>query len=451
MIGRWSLLVRLGAIVAVALFAIQLVIVGLIFVQRSQDTGAGFRYPLPDQAAAMVQLLESEPDRQLLLRAFNSPDLTVSLEGGEIEAYTAETLRLPRVERALGRYSRALGERRYAAFIALPEGEEATLRFNDRGLWTRWPLRMAIELSTGEILVVETRGDLAARVFSWPLGFFSGLVSLLVAIIVLLAVRRETKPLRALAEAAQRFAHGATRQQVAVTGSPEVRNLLRAFNDMQDRIADLLESRTLMLGALGHDIRTYVTRLRLRVDGMQDTEMRAAAERDLQQLSSLVDDGVALAKLGIEGAGDQVIDLAALLAEVVADYKVDGAAIHFKQRGRGGARVRGLPGNLRRLFGNLIDNALKYGEVCWIALVEENGEIVVEIEDDGPGVSPDQLEHIKRPFFRSDEARTLKADGHGLGLAIANEIAVSLGGRLQLVSDPGNGLLCRVSLPRADD
>ncbi|MEM8792501.1 MAG: HAMP domain-containing sensor histidine kinase [Pseudomonadota bacterium] len=447
MIGRWSLLVRLGAIVAVGLFALQLIIVGVIFAQRSKDTGTGFRYPLPDQAAAMVALLEDEGARPLLLRAFNSADLSVSLEQGPIEAYTAESVRLPRVENALGRYTQALGTRRYAAFIALPDGAEAELRFTDRGLWTRWPLRMAIELGPGEVLIIETRGDLAAKVFSWPLGFFSGLVSLVVAIIVLLAVRRETRPLRALANAAERFARGASRQKVAVTGAPEVRNLLRAFNEMQERIADLVDSRTLMLGALGHDMRTYVTRLRLRVDEIEDASLRAAAERDLDQLSTLIDDGVSLAQLGIEGAGEAEIDLKPLLNDLVAGYTETGAVVRLRPMGHGAVTVSGLPGNLRRLFGNLIDNALKYGEVCWVELREAPGEVVVEIQDDGPGVAPEQLDYIKRPFYRSDSARTLRADGHGLGLAIANEIAILLGGRLHLASDPGEGLTCRVHLP----
>ncbi|MEM9782131.1 MAG: HAMP domain-containing sensor histidine kinase [Pseudomonadota bacterium] len=438
---------RLGAIVAVGLFALQLLIVGIIFAQRSRDTDTGFRYPLPDQAVAMVDLLETGAERKQLLRAFNSADLSVSIQAGEMEAFTEETLRLPRVERALGRYDRALGARRYAAFIAMPEGENADIRFTDRGLWSRWPLRMAIELDTGEILVIETRGDLTARVFSWPLGFFSGIVSLMVAITVLLAVRRETKPLRALAEAAQRFAQGATRQKVAVTGAPEVRNLLSAFNDMQERIGDLLNSRTLMLGALGHDIRTYVTRLRLRIDQVEDPVLRTAAERDLDQLSALVDDGVSLARIGIEGAGEAETDAAALLGDLIADYKANGAALHLKPHDTGPALVHALPGNLQRLFGNLIDNALKYGAVCWVEMRAEHGWLAVEIHDDGPGVPADQLEQIKRPFFRSDAARTLKADGHGLGIAIANEIAVTMGGRLQLTSPPGSGLLCQIWLP----
>ncbi|MEM7507803.1 MAG: HAMP domain-containing sensor histidine kinase [Pseudomonadota bacterium] len=446
MIGRWSLLVRLGAIVAVGLFAIQLLIVGVIFAQRSEDTGTGFRYPLPDQAAAMVRALETGRARKLLLRAFNGADLAVSIEDGSIDDYAEETLRLPRVENALARYSRIFGARRYAAFIALPEGEEVDLRFTDRGLWTRWPLKMTIELDTGEVLVIETRGDLAAKVFSWPLGFFSGLLSLLVAIVVLLAVRRETKPLRALAEAAQRFSHDATRQEMPISGAPELRNLLRAFNNMQERIGYLLDSRTLMLGALGHDIRTYITRLRLRIDQLEESKMRAAAEQDLDQLSTLVDDSVALAKLGIEGAGEAETDIALLLREMIAEHQANGSSIDLTLGNVDDTAVRGSPGNLRRLFANLIDNALKYGEVCKVDLTQQDGALIVEICDDGPGVPAEQLDQIRRPFYRSGDARTLSAEGHGLGLAIANEIVLALGGRLELLSEPGQGLTCRVRL-----
>ncbi|MEM6548283.1 MAG: HAMP domain-containing sensor histidine kinase [Pseudomonadota bacterium] len=451
MIGRWSFLVRVGAIFAIGLFALQLLIVVLIFAQRSRDTGTGFRYPLPDQTAAMVEMLEAGADRGTLLRAVNSHDLSVSIEPGPIETYTAEPVRLEQIERVIGRYADRLGERGLAAFIALPPGqEEVRFQWTNRGLWTRWPLKIAIALSTGEVLVIETRGgDLTGKLFSWPLGLFSGMVSLAVALVVLLAVRRETRPLRQLAKAAREFSEGGAPQPVPVTGAVELRNLLQAFNDMQTRIGDLLTSRTLMLGALGHDLRTYITRLRLRVDRIEETEIRRAAERDLDQVSALIDDGVALARLGIDGPGGERTEIIGLIAGLAAGYREEGAKLHLALASTAPLTVAGGTEPLRRLFGNLIDNALKYGSGCWITERQKGADVVVEIADDGPGVAPEDLANIKRPFYRSDAARTLRADGHGLGLAIANEIAISIGGRLDLVSQPGAGLTCTVRVPKA--
>ncbi|MEM9370236.1 MAG: ATP-binding protein [Pseudomonadota bacterium] len=451
MIRRWSLLARLGAIVAIGLFALQLLVVGVVFAQRSNDTEAGFRFPLPDQTAAMVEMFETGTDRPRLLRALNSSDLSVSIESGRIEEFETERLRIPDIERVIGRYTSEMGGRRVAAFIAIPDDGEMEYRVGDLGLLTRWPLRLVVELSSGELLKIESRGgDLTHKVFSWPLGMLSGVISVLVACMVLWAVRRETRPLRDLARATRGFAKDGVRREVEVSGAPDLRDLASAFDQMQGQIGDLLDSRTLMLGAMGHDLRTYITRLRLRLHTVEPEEVRVAAERDLEQVTALVDDSIALARLRIDGPGADTTDLSGLLEVIADEHAEQGHDLHLALPPvPARSQVHARSATLRRLFGNLVENALTYGSQCWISLTLDPTEIRVDIVDDGPGVPAEELPWILRPFYRSDAARTLDRSGSGLGLAIAHEIASACGGSLRLRSDMGEGLRCTVRLPLA--
>lgn len=449
MIGRWSLLVRIGALIAIGLFVIQLMLVVAIFVNRGQDTGGGFRYPLPDQIVAMVELAESIDDRAVLLRALNSSDFSVMIEDAKFEDFSEESVRVPRVESVLNRYHDRVGGRRLVAFISMEGPADPWVRWRDEGIWSNHPLRMVIEMSTGELLVVESRGGkLSEKVFSWPLGLFSGAISVVVALLVLWAVGRETRPLRRLGTAALHFAQTGEQRPLPEQGAPEIRRLVADFNNMQARIGELLDARALMLGALGHDLRTYLTRIQLRIGALPETETRIATERDLAQMNQLVDDSLTLARLGIEGPQAASTDATRLLRELVDDYVADGADLQIVgELPISPALVPIAEGMFRRMLSNLIDNALKYGTACRVGLVALDTRITVTIEDNGPGVAAEDLAHLRRPFFRASEARTLTEDGHGLGLAIANEIALRHEGWLELANTL-EGFSCSVTLKR---
>lgn len=448
--GRWSLLVRIGALIAIAVFVVQLVLVAAIFANRNRDTGGGFRYPLPDQIVAIVEMAETSTDRGLLLRALNSSDFSVSIERGDFDDLTEEPIRVPRIERVLNRYHEGVGGRRLVAFVAIESEAEPTAKWLDEGIWTNHPLRMVIELTTGELLIVESRGGkLSEKVFSWPLGLFSGTISVVVALVVLLAVRRETQPLRRLGSAALHFARTGEQRLMPEHGAPEIKRLTTDFNSMQVRISELLSARSLMLGALGHDLRTYLTRIQLRVDSLGHTEVGSAIDRDLNQMNQLVDDSLMLARLGVQGRCTAEVDTSKLLKEMVDEYAATGADIQFIDT-LAKVPVRALipEGLLRRLATNLIDNALKYGTRCRVSLNEADADVSITIEDDGPGVPEEDLGKLSQPFYRANAARTLTNDGHGLGLAIAKEIATQHGGSITLNNSPG-GFVCLVTIRKA--
>ncbi|MEO1490657.1 MAG: HAMP domain-containing sensor histidine kinase [Pseudomonadota bacterium] len=447
--GRWSLLVRIGALLALGVFVIQLLMVAAIFADRRSDTGGGFRYPLPDQIVAMVKLAETSSDRALMLRALNSAEFSVVIQRGDFDAMTEEPIRVPRVEKVLNQYHESVGGRRLVAFIALAGDLDPIMNWRDGDIWTSHPLRMVIELKTGELLIAESRGGkLAEKVFSWPLGLFSGVISVFVALLVLWAVGRETRPLRKLSAAAVRFAETGEQRMVPEQGAPELRRLIADFNDMQARIADLLSARALMLGALGHDLRTYLTRMQLRVAALADAKLSAAMERDLTLMSQLVDDSLTLARLGIEEPDDARTDAACLLRTMTDEYIANGADIRIcVERPGQSAGIAISEGMLRRLLSNLIDNALKYGTACRIDLDTSDDAVTLSVADNGPGVSQDDLDSLHRPFFRANAARTLTSDGHGLGLAIANEIALRHGGSLSF-RNTEDGFTSQITLPR---
>ncbi len=451
----WSLFVRLGAVAALGLFLLQLLIVFAIYAQRARSTEAGFRFPLPDQAAAIVELLETGENRAAVLRAVNRADLIVTVEDAPFEAFETEPRRIEKVERAVARYLDALGGRRAAVFVAVPEAEEAEAdaRLSANGLWTRHPMRMAIELAGsgaggGGVVVIETQGELARRIYNWPLGLFSGIIGLVVAAGTLWFLRRETRPIRRLAAAARSFGEGRETPPVRESGARELRSLIRNFNAMRERIGELLHGRTLMLGAMSHDLRTYLTRLRLRVEAIEPEAEREKAVRDVERMSALVDDSLAFARILGEEARVEEVDLAALVREIAGDLDPEGGRVTVEAGGA--AVVEGSRSGLRRVVTNLVENALKFGSTCRITLAGAD-PVVLEIADDGPGIPPGEREAVLRPFWRGDAARTLGAGGDGrgagLGLAIAREVVTRMGGTLTLGGNTPSGLVCTLTLP----
>lgn len=449
---NWPLLVRLGAWVALGLMVAQILLVVGLFAERSRQTETGFRFPLPDQAAAIVELLDTAPNRATVLRAVNRDKLAVSLTDVPFAEFDAEPHRLPRVEDAVRRYLDALGERPAAVFFDVPEREEGEVRavVGRTGLWSRYPMRLAIGLADGRTVLIEARGDLARRVYNWPLGLLSGVVGAIVGGIALWALRREMRPVRHLAAAAEAFGQGRPSDPVSdpvpEAGAPELRSLIANFNLMRQRIGELLENRNLILGAMSHDLRTYLTRLRLRVDAIGPEADREKAIADIERMSELVEDSLSLASLMSEGRGTERVELSGLLAQVAADLDPAGDLITLEADGP--AVALGTSPGFQRLFANLIENALKFGSVCAVTLRAVSGRIIVAVADDGPGIPQSERAHVVRPFWRGDAARTLGGKaGTGLGLAIASDIVTRAGGTLRLEDNTPHGLRCVVEIP----
>ncbi len=437
---RPGLALRLILLTSAALLLAVLTMYGVFQLHRHADTGQDLRLPLPDQMAAIAELLDRTPaeQRPLVLRALSSVDLRVNLQD-HWPPKAEQGFALPRIAWMTARYLNALGERPVRA--ELERGADDDFR---------GPLRIAIGLRDGQIAVVELRGPLMRAALGRPLVRLMMLALLMIGVLSLLALKRQIQPLERLVEAVERFGTAREIPPPPPKGAPEVRRLLDAFTRMRERMHGLLEGRAQLFAAISHDLGTYLTRLRLRVDDLPDERQRDAAERDILQMRQLLSDTLALARprsTGDTQAGPQeIVDLSMLVRREIAAHAGPAQAIQLCELDEP-ARVCAREASLARLLNNLVDNALKYAGSAQISVLSRRGLIELRVEDRGPGIAADEIERVTEPFYRGDRSRNLDAGGSGLGLAIVSDIARRLGGELELRPREGGGLSARVRLP----
>jgi signal transduction histidine kinase len=286
--------------------------------------------------------------------------------------------------------------------------------------------------------------------FVWPYHLLANLLILLIAVLVLslIAVRLVTRPLFILAEAAEDLGKNINRPPLAEHGSIEVRRAAQAFNTMQNRLVRYIQDRTRILAAMSHDLKTPITRLRLRVELLDDSELKAKFDKDLQEMESMVTATLDFMR-GVDSQEPmQPVDIMALLESIQADGKEMGQEIHIQ--GALSHTYIGAPNALKRCLGNLIDNAIKYGMCADIALSDSEKRLEIRIRDHGPGIPETQLERVFEPFFRLEESRSRDTGGTGLGLSIARNIVQAHGGELVLRNLNNGGLEALLVLPRSN-
>lgn len=256
-------------------------------------------------------------------------------------------------------------------------------------------------------------------------------------------IRRTLAPLRDLTLATKRIGLS---EAVAVheAGTNDVRNLIRAFNAMQTRIHRLINERTETLAAVGHDMRTPLARLQLRLETVDDPEIREAMGGDLDEVSEMIES--VLAFLGGEKNPEPAVrsDLAVSIATVVDAFQDHGEDVSYDGPDHLEMDVRPL--SLRRAVRNLIENALHYGHRARVSVARHDGEVLIRVDDDGPGIPRGQLEEVLKPFHRLDTARQRNTRGMGLGLAIVAKAVEQEGGRLTLANRPEGGLRVEICL-----
>jgi signal transduction histidine kinase len=260
-----------------------------------------------------------------------------------------------------------------------------------------------------------------------------------------LSIRLVLKPLRRLALAADRVGHGAE-EHVPEQGPSEVVTVIRAFNNMQARIHQLIESRTQELAAMGHDFRTPLARLKLRAEAVPDPEDRRAIEADISEMEAMIES--LLAYLGGDSDPEPPArtDIAVLCATLVDDAADRGADARYEGPEHLELAVRPL--GLKRAVSNLVENALHFASAVTVRLVEEADTVIICVEDNGPGLPEDMLDEVLKPFVRLDKARPRNTVGFGLGLAIVARAVELEGGRFRLRNRPEGGLVAEMVLPR---
>ncbi|MBB5764126.1 ATP-binding protein [Methylorubrum rhodesianum] len=269
------------------------------------------------------------------------------------------------------------------------------------------------------------------------------------------ATRALTAPLAGLAAAAEAFGTAEEPPPLPKRGPEEVLALARALDRMRTRLLRLLDDRTQMLAAISHDLRTPITRLRLRAEFIEDERAREMTLRDLDQMNGLVESALSYVRdgQGAPGGGETtLIDLASVVQTVCDGFSDVGAAVSLERTRH--VLVRGRPDDLQRAITNLVDNAVKYGGGARLVMGPagsgDHPGVAVEVIDDGPGIPDAERSAMLQPFVRGDRARNLdSASGFGLGLSIVLAIVEGHGGRLRLENRPGGGFCARIELPLA--
>lgn len=255
---------------------------------------------------------------------------------------------------------------------------------------------------------------------------------------------RISRPVGTFAEAADRMGAGVDDSPVPVTGPTEIRQAAVALNEMQQRIAQFVRERIALVGAIAHDLRTPLSNLRFRIADMEP-ERRAAAEAEIRQMEQLISSTLDYVDSEGRPMEAEPLDFGSLLQTIVDDARDRGARIAFSPPEEK-LTVDGDLIRLKRLFSNLVENGLKFGEVVQIACSREGEDVVVDIVDDGPGMPEQDLARAFDPFFRGERSRNRSTGGIGLGLSIADSAVRAHGGTIELANlDPG--FRARVTMP----
>ncbi len=446
MILRMTFAARIGLIVVVGLGMAWISTIALYYIARAH-TAESNTLPVPGHIAALVELIERTPseERKLVLRVASSETFAARIDAGANTGTTAQRI-LPRLnQRAIESALQALGGRPVSVNFA-ETGER-------RRLFSRLvppTVDVRVGLRTGDTLVIEVGNALLLGPLGLPVGFGAGIFGTLIALLALLVMHRETKPLARLAEAVDRvdLSLDPVALPEARRSAPEIRSLIDAFNRLQGRLGELLRSRMAMLGGISHDVRTYATRLRLRAEKISDEAERDRAIADINDMILLLDDALLASRAGAGELAEEMVEIDDIIRAEVADRRSGGARIDYQ--GGDWEQVPIVLGDrlaLRRVVANLADNAIKYGGSAHLRSMIVDKDFLLTVDDEGAGIPPEHRQAMLEPFSRLETSRSRGTGGAGLGLAIARGLTEAHGGALSIQQAPSGGARISVRLP----
>jgi signal transduction histidine kinase len=454
---------RLVLVLLGGLLAAQIATVYINLSERDQllyRTG-GMR--LAQQISDIVQLLDSLPpaERRRVAALFNSPPLTVSLdrppivekeESGDADfpaSMFKAMLRLSLGEDAGVRVARSAGAPDFGSRKGPPGMPGGPRRMWGRDGPPTGPY-FTVQVPLSDAMLVTFESGVVPQAAAVPLRVALTLLVLVATVVAisLIAVRWVTEPLSRLAAAAERLGANIHEAPLPEDGPVEVRRAAKAFNAMQRRLSRFISDRVRVLAAMSHDLKTPITRMRLRTEMLEDEALRAKFERDLSEMESMVTQALEFMRDSSADETVRQVDVMALLGTLQSDYRDSGKSVEIA--GRIAQPFAARPLALRRCLTNLVENAVRYGGTAMIEVEEGAREIAVRIRDRGPGVPEAELEQVFEPFYRGEASRSRETGGTGLGLGIARNIARAHGGDIVLRNRPGGGLEALLTLPRTE-
>lgn len=431
---KLGLVSRIIMIVAVALSVIQLA--AFVAVGWKTDAPIGSRLSPGAQIKSAVRLIDAIPPeaQEQAVRALNASGLDLHLADvpAQRQDSAADATFGDRLTRDFANF--ALGNR-YFGMRSLPERPQGWFSVGapDR------IIEVSIGVAGGKVAVFRLADTPTVRLSGIPVGLIAGILGMLVAVIAVAAVARETRPLTRLSRTVNSIGKSLQPIHIPERGACELRMLIRAINGMQLRIAALVNNRTLILGAISHDLRTYLTRFRLRMEMMPDTPHRERAIADIEAMQRLVEEALGLARSTVVSGGRDVADLDAAVHALVAERQDAQGLVSFSALGL--ALAVTIPQTaLARVLDNLIDNALRYGGSADIHIERRGDRAAIIIGDRGPGIPVERRKDVLEPFIRLEESRNRDLGGSGLGLTIVRQILDAHHGALCLEDRDGGGL-----------
>lgn len=322
--------------------------------------------------------------------------------------------------------------------------ETREARFMRLDAWNGFGL--ALPIDTGLWLQAVYAKPAVSSGPPWYYYLSLGISILLLSLVTVRVARRMGRPLQRLTEAAERLGRGEAVPMLPEEGPDDLRRTAVAFNRMETRLRRFIEDRTHMMAAISHDLRTPITSMRLRAEFIPDADTRDKLIATLDEMKTMTEATLAFAREDASTEETRVVDITALLQSMCDDLRDLGWEVEFAGEERLAWRCR--PDALRRALRNLIENAVRYGKRAQIQLSDTTAALEVRIEDDGPGIPPEDQERVFDPFVRLESSRNRSTGGAGLGLSIARTIIRSHGGDLRLTNRPQGGLRVVVELPR---
>jgi signal transduction histidine kinase len=442
---RLTLAARLALIVITGFSAVAIVTMAVFYMASSREDET--MRPSPGRLLALAALVErTGPDeRGAVLEAVSSPQFVVRTEPAGQDSGKGTASRQADLRDL---YAAALTGR--AVDIAAPPDQRPNPWFPRLSRLMANATEFRISLRTGETLVVDAYSRLPITPSGLPIGFGAGVFGTIVALLALLVMQRETRPLARLAAAVDRVDLSADPPLLpqARRSAPEIRAVIAAFNRLQGRLSEMLRARMTLIGGIAHDVRTFATRLRLRVEQIPDPAEQQRAIADIDDMIRLLDDALLSSRAGAGGLSQEMVEFAALVRSEADDRRAQGDTVDVTSEGAvDDAIVLGDRLALRRVVANIVDNAIKYGHLVHARMSLGQNTIAVTVDDEGPGIPADRRQAMLEPFNRLETSRNRSTGGAGLGLAVVRSLVEAHGGTIEIAAAPSGGARVIVELP----
>ncbi len=408
------------------------------------------RRPAPPQAFVASALAAYE--RALQRRLGPDYDVDVRLASSDIEAFIP-IIREGRGQRRFERRNRQDDDDDDDDDFedGRPAGEVRPGVDGNRGFGgnprSRRQLDVSIGLPDGSDLAFRAPIPRPAQAVRGPIFLQLIVLTLVLGTVLFFMTRTITRPLSGLAAAAEAAGRGTRVDPLPEVGARELREATRAFNAMQERLYRYLDSRTSVLAAMSHDLRTPLTRIRLRVESLEDESQRERFIADLDEMNGMISGALSLFRGLNEAEPESACDIAQLLETLREEFAEIGVTVEVEGEALGPIQLRPLA--IKRCLTNLLSNAVKFAGNARV-IVEDGSALVLRVCDDGPGIPQADLERVFEPFYRVESSRNPETGGTGLGLSIARDIAQAHGGSLVLRNRSPHGLEAILTLPRAE-